>query len=391
MTKRLSQVVCIVMMLFAVHCMVFSAPAAVKAADKELYGQLNNTYDVPSAEVTFTKSFAGASAGDVYSMTIANWSHDPVCLNIKVTAVETDGNYDIRGNLQNDDKESYSLPHEWKLPFKDRAQYLHITIGKAIPASAKATYSFTVKMISQEECVHAKDEGTALKKTASEHTMTYGCKWCGKRDIATETASHTFQPNGESCSKTTHRIECTACGYTSAENCKFTKTNYKKVNGNCHKKELVCSGCGNVKSSKNEVHKVSGGKCRYCSAKVVAPGTTKITGIKPQKSYTKKTKVKGHWAGKVWIPTKTATSYFYPLTVKYSKAGKAKKYIISLKKPVATLDSETGLSVSKKTTYKFKNPTKGVKTKKITIYVTPVSSTGTYGKSAKKSITLKQP
>ncbi len=64
-------------------------------------------------------------------MTIANWSHDPVCLNIKVTAVETDGNYDIRGNLQNDDKESYSLPHEWKLPFKDRAQYLHITIGKA--------------------------------------------------------------------------------------------------------------------------------------------------------------------------------------------------------------------------------------------------------------------
>ncbi len=391
MTKKMSLVGCIAMMLFAVHCLVFAYPAESKAADKELYGQLDNQYANPSAEVTFTKSFAGSSSGDVYSMTIANWSHDSVCLHIKVTAVETDGNYGIKGNLQKDDQDSYSLPHEWKLPFEDRAQYLHITIGKNIPATAKATYSFTVKMISQDECVHAKGEGTALKKTAAEHTMSYACKWCGKRDISTETAAHTFQPNGESYSKTTHRIECTACGYISTENCKFSKTKYTKVNGNCHKKELVCAGCGNVKSSKNEAHKVSGGKCKHCSAKVVTPGSTKISSIKPQKSYTKQTKVTGHWAGKTWIPTKTATSYFYPLTVKYTKAKNAKKYIISLSKPVITLDSLTGLSVSKKTTYNFKNPTKGVKTKKITIYVTPVSSTGTYGKSAKKTITLKQP
>lgn len=391
MTKKLSLAVCIVMMLFAVHCLVFADSAEVRAAEKELYGQLDNSYDNPSAEVSFTKSFAGASAGDVYSMTIANWSHDPVCLQIKVTAEGSVGNYGIKGNLKNDDTESYSLPHEWKLPFKDRAQYLQITIGKDIPASAGASYSFTVKMISQDECTHAKDAGTPLKKTASEHTMSYGCKWCGKKDIATETAAHTFKATGESYSKTSHKIECTACGYTSTEKCKFSKTKYTKINGNCHKKETVCAGCGNVKSSKDEAHKVSGGKCKHCAAKVVAPGTVKITSIKPKKAYTKKTTVKAHWAGKTWIPAKKATSYFYPLTVKYTKAKNAKKYIISLKKPLTTLDSEAGLSVSKKTTYEFKNPTKGVKTKKITVYVTPVSSTGTYGKSAKKAITLKQP
>jgi hypothetical protein len=81
----------------------------------------------------------------------------------------------------------------------------------------------------------------------------------------------------------------------------------------------------------------------------------------------------------------------YPLTVEYTKAKNAEKYIISLSKPVKTLDSTTGLSVSKKTTFDFKNPTMGVKTNKITVYVTPVSSTGTYGKSVKKTITLKQP
>lgn len=389
MTKRLSQVVCIVMVLFAVLIFVNSSEA--NAAEKELYKQLDNTYDNPSAEVTFTKSFAGSSAGDVYSMTIANWSHDTVCLSIKVTEVKTGKDYDITGSLHSDDKENYSLPHNWKLPFKDRAQYLYITIGKDIPASADATYSFTVSMITQDECSHKKGKGTTLKKTATEHTVSYECKWCGKKDIITETGEHTFKPTGESYSDTTHRIECTACGYGISEDCKFTKAKYTKYNGNCHKKELVCADCGNIKSTEYEEHKVKNGKCKHCSAKIVTPGTTKITSVKQQKAYTKKTKTEGHWAGSVWISATTATSYFYPLTVEYTKAKNAEKYIISLSKPVKTLDSTTGLSVSTKTTYDFKNPTMGVKTNKITVYVTPVSSTGTYGKSVKKTITLKQP
>ena len=390
MTKRMSRAVCISIMLFVVFGMVFANPTVIKAAEKELHEQLYNSYMNPSAEVTFVKSFAGSSAGDDYKMTIGNFA-DPVCLNIQVTAEETDGNYGIQGSLEKDDTKSYSLPHTWKLPLKERAQYLHIKIGKNIPAGAKATYRFSVRMIAQDECVHEKGAGTALKKTAKEHTMSYECKWCGKKDIATATGAHTFKPTGESYSKTTHRIECTECGYGKSENCKFTKTKYVKFNGNCHKKKLVCAACGNVKSTKNVAHKVSGGKCKYCHAKVVTPGATKITGITQLNPYTKQTKSTGHWAGKVWIPSTTATSCFYPLTVKYKKAKNAKKYIISLSKPVKTLDGTAGLSVSKKTAFNFKNPTKGVKTKKITIYVTPVSSTGTYGKSAKKTIVLMQP
>ena len=390
MSKRMSRVVCISIMLFVVFGMVFANPAVIKAAEKELHEQLYNSYMNPSAEVTFVKSFAGSSAGDDYKMTIGNFA-DPVCLNIQVTAGETDGNYGIQGSLEKDDTKSYSLPHTWKLPLKERAQYLHIKIGKNIPTGANATYRFSVRMIAQDECVHEKGAGTALKKTAKEHTMSYECKWCGKKDIATATGAHTFKPTGESYSKTTHRIECTECGYGKSENCKFNKIKYKKYNGNCHKKELTCAGCGNVKSFQYAAHKVSGGKCKYCSAKVILPGATKITGITQHIPYTKQTKAKGHWAGKVWIPSTTATSYFYPMTVKYTKAKNAKKYIISLKKPSKTLTGTTGLSVSKKAYFKFKNPTKGVKTKKLTIYVTPVSRTGTYGKSAQKIIYVAQP
>ncbi|MCR5665851.1 MAG: hypothetical protein K6G01_03375 [Eubacterium sp.] len=277
-------------------------------------------------------------------------------------------------------------------------------------SSAYANCTFYIEMVSQDtcshtwedgvcttcgkECSHVKDTSTGYRKsfTSTTHVMVYDCKICGMSNAVTESGTHSgFSSTGESYGSTQHMVACETCGYEKAVDCTFTKTTYTKINGNCHYKNKQCTGCSNIKSKKVQSHTVKGKKCKYCKAKVIKPGATKIKSVKKGKSTKTKTHVDGHWAGTSWISATTSTAYHYPITVKIKKAKNAKKYIISLKKPSKKLTSLSGLKTSKKTTIKWKNPTMGVKFKKLTLYVTPVSKTGTYGKTVKKVVKVKQP
>ncbi|MCR4843192.1 MAG: hypothetical protein K5840_08030 [Eubacterium sp.] len=403
MKKKFNQLLAVALSLAMVVGFVYSTPPTeVSATVQELHEDIHNSYTEDyNYDENFTFDFAGSSAGDIYSVRIDNYDSLSVCLEVKVDEYLTDGeDYGITGYFTHDETAAYSIPHEWKFPLEvdnnygSDPQYFYIKIGKDIPSDTNCTYDFTITMTCQDDCEHCKDESTVNREyaTSTEHTVTYDCAWCGKNKAFEETGAHSgFAATGEASTDTTHYVACAVCGYRKSVSCSFTETGYEKLNGNCHYKQVCCSECTNVESSTAQKHTVVNGKCKYCGTKVVTPGKTKIKKITKLTPTKNKTTVTGHWAGSSWIPSSTGTSYKYPLKIKFKKAKNAKKYIISLKKPSTTLDSLSGLTVTKKTTYTFKNPTKGAKAKKITIYITPVSKTGTYGKTVKKKVKLKQP
>ncbi len=292
-------------------------------------------------------------------------------------------------------------------------------VTKTLPSGTYASWVFSIEITSADGCPHEWKDGVcticgkvcdhskltsrvgekASDTNSKTHTVYYDCAICGKQEIKTEEVEHTIvydASSGIHYSDTTHPVKCKYCNYPFTEgDCTFNRTVIEKYNGNYHQKATACQYCNNVKKSYGKsgytyvAHKVKNNKCTICGAKIIKPGNTKITSVSKGKASSKKVYAKAHYdaAGK-WHPSGYSTAYYYPVTVKFKKAKNAKKYLITYAKPVRTLSEPWGNEVTKKTSIKLTNPTMGVKSSKLTIYITPVSKTGTYGKTVKKTIKL---
>lgn len=181
-----------------------------------------------------------------------------------------------------------------------------------------------------------------------------------------------------------HRAECKVCHCDTVKNCvykdAYAKSDYAK---HIHKKK--CTVCGGNGDSVLEKHKFKSNKCTKCGFKRVLPGKAKIVSVK-QKGRKKKGKrvEEAHWEDRgatvYWIPRKTYSYYKYVLSFNV-KGSKTKYYEITAGKNNITINCK-----KKKSTYTF---TSSKPIKKVTFYVTPVSSSGTPGKTVKKVVKLK--
>lgn len=169
----------------------------------------------------------------------------------------------------------------------------------------------------------------------------------------------------------------------------------------CHRVYVKCSDCGTetgVNNSYTEAHAFDKetNKCK-CGFEQIIPGNTKITSAKQSgKMKTIKGTIAGFWyktySGNSKIPTwhyQKPTKYNnkgYKIKFKLKKAKNVDYYQVSTKKnPEA---STTAKQQFKKTSFTYNYISKK-KVKKVTLYVTPVSKTGNYGKTVKKTIKLK--
>ncbi len=387
------------------------------------------TWSAPAFNITSAKStydyykykFTNIDSSKTYSITIKNQHSSTIAVNAKVGLVTADSYTTVdvayekfKAGFSTDSSKTVCSPsvyNYWSRTFEPgESATFDIKVG-SLNSSAYAEWTFEFEIVDQStckhnwnattgvcktcglQCTHKKNTSTgyATKKTATEHTMVYDCAICGMKKAITESGKHTMKATGTAYTSSTHNTRCSVCSYGSTEKCSFTKTAYKKINGNYHYKQTKCVGCTNVSASKLGAHVVKNGKCKYCAAKVLKPGKTKIKKVVNKKSKKIKATSTGHWAGTSWIPSTTSVAYNYPITIKFKKAKNAKKYIIGLTKPSKTFKSLSEFKTTKKTSYNFKNPTMGVKMNKITVYVTPVSKTGTLGKTVKKTVKLKQP
>jgi hypothetical protein len=110
------------------------------------------------------------------------------------------------------------------------------------------------------------------------------------------------------------------------------------------------------------------------------PGSLKVNKAKNSAKGTKKTYKSG-----------SEKYYHYFFKISFDVTSKnAVKYIVSTNKDVtASVSRGNKQTFSKgKFTYTYKGK-KNKKATKVTLYITPVSKTGTYGKTIKKTITLK--
>lgn len=211
-----------------------------------------------------------------------------------------------------------------------------------------------------------------------------------------------------------HKWTCPniACDYNFwgiTEKCSMTPSrmeivyyyNDSKNPSNGHMVYKNCSVCGMEEFQTvrvSEPHTFNKKNVCKCGYKQIIPGNTKILSAKQSG---KMKKIKGTTAG-FWYKTYSGTSkiptWHYQKPTKYNNKGykikfklkKAKNvdyYLVSTKKnPEAS--AGTAKQQFKKTSFTYNYISKK-KVKKVTLYVTPVSKTGNYGKTIKKTIKLK--
>ncbi|MDO5156233.1 MAG: hypothetical protein Q4D51_09740 [Eubacteriales bacterium] len=206
----------------------------------------------------------------------------------------------------------------------------------------------------------------------------------------------------------THRGYC-VCGNSISGECKkeadVVKTKWVKYDNNQHIKYYYCK-CGR-KYDKSEYakHSFSKGKCKKCGFKTITPGTTKITSFKQVgKMKLRKVHLPVRWNSSThkYDPAIDRYDYSTKLIIKYKKAKNADHYIVSTcpyknnkagkeaNKNYHFMYEQKGTTFNETTGFGFYTVTvKPKKISKLTVYVTPVSKTGTMGKSVKKTIKLK--
>ena len=226
------------------------------------------------------------------------------------------------------------------------------------------------------------------------HMRCFSCPVCQEISLTDEadTEKCTFSKWTHETNFDRHYADCTVCGYTYTEDCTL-KTSYEKDAWDTHVVKKTCTKCKGdsiLSNKKGENHTFKKNVCTKCKFKRIVPGTLKVTSAKQSgKMKSKKTYYPEKWVYEVssgWVRKKahTVTEYKYPISIKLKKAKNAKQYVVSYTK---YYDEDNVLARSTKTSFKC-TYTSNKKVSKATLYVIPVSKTGTPGKAIKKVVKL---
>ncbi len=214
------------------------------------------------------------------------------------------------------------------------------------------------------------------------HYRLYTCIQCGTAEcVETQGSACKFEYRVSEDSLC-HDVTCKVCGYSEKEQCQYKTYTKKTSSDKTHITYKKCKVCGrkDEKSEKKVKHTYKDNQCTKCGFKRVVPGTVKIKSASCAKKGTKKNyKVNGQ----------KYYRYIYNLNLSLSSKN-AVKYIVSVNKDTS-YDDVRGVKqifTKSKFTYTYKSK-KNKKPTKVTLYITPVSKTGTYGKTVKKTVTLK--
>ena len=214
------------------------------------------------------------------------------------------------------------------------------------------------------------------------HYRLYTCIQCGTAECIEEYGSPCTVEYRIIEDPMCHDVICTVCGYAEKYPCEYKTYTKKTSSDKTHSTYKKCVDCGRIpeSSEKNVNHTYKNNKCTKCGFKRVVPGTVKVKSASCTKKGTKKT-------------YKTASGSYYQYTYKIDlslTSTNAEKYIISVNEnPDKKVDRGNRQVFSKsKFTFTYKGK-KNKKPTKVTLYITPVSKTGTYGKTVKKTVTLK--
>ena len=227
------------------------------------------------------------------------------------------------------------------------------------------------------------------------HYREFECSYCDQ-DGVEEGKKHSFKYTKENLYDNYHKVSCKVCSYSKTADCKY-KTSYKKAgNDETHKVVKKCTICkqeGYV-SKDFEKHSYKNNKCTKCGYKRIKPGKLTVKSAKcTSKGVKKNYKVDAHWEkfGGQWYWRETEKYVRYQYKIKLTVNSKnAVKYIVSSGKDITVDNSTVQRESFKKKTFTYTwNSSKNKKAKKVTLYITPVSKTGTYGKTVKKTVTLK--
>lgn len=229
------------------------------------------------------------------------------------------------------------------------------------------------------------------------HTKLYKCEYCCKSSIADEstTEKHKFTHTKSNMYNDYHTSTCKVCDYTVDSKCSY-KTYVKKTSSDkthsLYKKCKTCKQKGYI-SKDTEKHTYKNNVCTKCGFKRIVPGTVKISTAKNTAKGKKRTvNVDGKWVYRngeyIWKKPYKYTVYDYKISLKFSSKN-AVKYIVTNAADKDLDDGHKNRIVTKKKEFTYTYTSSRKKASKVTLYITPISKTGTYGKTIKKTITLK--
>ena len=243
--------------------------------------------------------------------------------------------------------------------------------------------------ICNAKCEHKVTEVAGYEKEGATdskvHYIQNKCKECGH--IVKTKEAHTFKVESKG-SNGYHFVKCSKCGESKSVKCKFKKTGkYSQIKtfetkGNCHNTIYKCE-CGDTKSVA-EKHTFKKNKCTKCGFKRIVPGN--IKSIKNTKKTSVKQKTvtwKGHWSRGTWIPSHKTTYYVADYTFKWNKPKNGYRYEVEYTPFVSDVVSGgKTVKIISKNNVKF-HFCLAKKSQTVTVKVTPISKTGTRGKTKK--------
>lgn len=214
------------------------------------------------------------------------------------------------------------------------------------------------------------------------HYRLYTCIRCGMTECIEDKGTRCTVEYSISLDSMCHDAVCKVCGYAEKYQCEYKTYTKKTSSDKTHTTYKKCAVCGRKSddSEKKVKHTYKDNKCTKCGFKRVVPGTVKVKSAKCSAKGTKKTyKANGE----------KYYHYTYKIALNLSSSN-AVKYIVSVNEnPDKKVDRDNRQVFSKsKFTFTYKGK-KNKKPTKVTLYITPVSKTGTYGKTVKKTVTLK--
>lgn len=226
------------------------------------------------------------------------------------------------------------------------------------------------------------------------HMQRFSCSVCQEVSLTdkADQKNCTFKKWTHETNFDRHYADCTVCGNTYTEDCAL-KTSYKKDAWDTHVVTKTCTKCKEdsiLSSKKGANHTFKNNVCTKCKFKRIVPGTLKVTSAKQSgKMKSKKTYYPAKWVYEVssgWVHKKahTVTEYKYPISMKVNKTKNVTKYVVSYTK---YYHEDNVIASSTKTSFKC-TYSANKKVSKATMYIIPLSKTGTPGKAIKKVIKL---
>ena len=221
-----------------------------------------------------------------------------------------------------------------------------------------------------------------------QHAQYFTCNICECKDYdASEAKACTLGSWIADNNHSYHCAECTICGNSYQENCSFTKKTYKHYAWDTHFEYATCSKCGKTGNGIAKKHTFKSNKCTKCGFKRIVPGASKITYIKQTGGLKIKTYRRNGYFDKFleWHPARTTRTYNYKIKIKFKKAKNAVRYVISTSK---SINSPAVYTMGKSKTSATFTYSASSKKKQVTLYLIPISKTGTPGPAVKKVVKL---